>query len=157
MRKIRKQGGVLNKIVKCWCRFTIFRRSTGRAFAPAPWSNRSFSTIRHRTSRSKGCLTRDGMLHMIFKLGFYAETNWRKLRGFDYLAKVLKGVEFKEGIEVKSYDQIAAWFNGSNTRFYNSSFLIPMKTEILAQINRIALGFEPIVGFNRPQKFTINP
>ena len=26
-------------------------------------------TIRHRTRRSKGCLTRDGMLHMMFKLG----------------------------------------------------------------------------------------
>jgi len=68
----------------------------------------TFGTIRHRTSRSKGCLTRDGMLHMMFKLGICAETNWRKLRGFDYLAKVIKGVEFKDGIEVKSDDQIAA-------------------------------------------------
>ncbi len=68
----------------------------------------TFGTIRHRTSRSKRCLTRDGMLHMMFKLGICAETNWRKLRGFDYLAKVIKGVEFKDGIEVKSDDQIAA-------------------------------------------------
>ena len=30
----------------------------------------TFGTIRHRTKRSKGCLTRDGMLHMMFKLGF---------------------------------------------------------------------------------------
>jgi putative transposase len=29
----------------------------------------SFGTIRHRTKRSKGCLSRDGMLHMMFKLG----------------------------------------------------------------------------------------
>ena len=29
----------------------------------------TFATIRHRTKRSKGCLTRDGMLHMMFKLG----------------------------------------------------------------------------------------
>ena len=27
----------------------------------------SFATIRRRTKRSKGCLSRDGMLHMIFK------------------------------------------------------------------------------------------
>ncbi|HJN25954.1 MAG TPA: IS256 family transposase, partial [Rhodospirillales bacterium] len=29
----------------------------------------TFGTIRHRTRRSKGCLSRDGMLHMMFKLG----------------------------------------------------------------------------------------
>ena len=29
----------------------------------------SFATIRHRTKRSKGCLSRDTMLHMMFKLG----------------------------------------------------------------------------------------
>ena len=33
----------------------------------------TFGTIRHRTKRSKGCLTRDGMLHMMFKLGQCAE------------------------------------------------------------------------------------
>lgn len=60
----------------------------------------SFGTIRHRTKRAKGCLSRDGMLHMIFKLGECAEQNWRRLRGFDYLAKVITGVKFKDGIEV---------------------------------------------------------
>ena len=59
----------------------------------------AFATIRHRTKRSKGCLSRDGMLHMMFKLGQCAEQNWRKLRGFDYLAKVITGVTFKDGIE----------------------------------------------------------
>ena len=33
----------------------------------------AFATIRHRTKRSKGCLSRDGMLHMIFKPGQCAE------------------------------------------------------------------------------------
>ena len=49
----------------------------------------TFGTIRHRTRRSKGCLSRDGMLHMMFKLGLCAEKKWRRLRGFDYLAKVI--------------------------------------------------------------------
>ena len=35
----------------------------------------SFATIRHRTKRSKGCLSRDGMLHMMFKLGQCAGKN----------------------------------------------------------------------------------
>ena len=68
----------------------------------------TFGTIRHRTKRSKGCLTRDGMLHMMFKLSQCAEKKWRRLRGFDYLAKVITGIKFKNGIEVKGVDQAAA-------------------------------------------------
>lgn len=68
----------------------------------------TFGTIRHRTKRSKGCLSRDGMLHMMFKLGQCAEQNWRKLRGFSYLAKVIEGVPFKDGIEMENSDQMAA-------------------------------------------------
>ena len=68
----------------------------------------TFATIRHRTKRSKGCLSRDGMLHMMFKLGQCAEKQWRRLRGFDYLAKVITGVKFKDGVEVTAGDQAAA-------------------------------------------------
>ena len=68
----------------------------------------TFGTIRHRTKGSKGCLSRDGMLHMMFKLGQCAQNNWRRLRGFDYLAKVITGVTFKDGIEVTEVDQAAA-------------------------------------------------
>ena len=35
----------------------------------------TFATIRHRTARTKGCVTRDTMLHMMFKLGQCAEGN----------------------------------------------------------------------------------
>jgi len=68
----------------------------------------TFGTIRHRTKRSKGCLTRDGMLHMMFKLGMCAEKKWRKLRGFNDLGKMIAGVKFKDGIEVIQVDQVAA-------------------------------------------------
>jgi len=61
----------------------------------------TFATVRHRTERSKGCLTRDGMLSMIFKLGMSAEKNWRRLRGFRWLAKVIDGVKFRDGIEMQ--------------------------------------------------------
>ena len=46
---------------------------------------------------------------MIFKLGMCAENNWRKLNGFEFLGKVITGVKFKNGIEVKSDNQAAAW------------------------------------------------
>jgi putative transposase len=62
----------------------------------------SFATVRHRTDRTKGCLTRDGMLAMIFKLGMSAERSWRRLRGFEWLAKVVEGVQFRDGIAVKN-------------------------------------------------------
>jgi putative transposase len=68
----------------------------------------TFGTIRHRTKRSKGCLSREGMLHMMFKLGMCAEQNWRRLRGFNYLAKVITGVNFKDGVECEESCQAAA-------------------------------------------------
>jgi putative transposase len=68
----------------------------------------TFATIRHRTKRSKGCLSRDGMLHMMFKLGQCAEKKWRRLRGFNSLGKVITGAKFRDGIEVTQTDQVAA-------------------------------------------------
>ena len=68
----------------------------------------TFGTIRHRTKRSKGCLTRDGMLHMMFKLGQCAQKKWHRLRGFDDLTKVITGVKFKDGIEATELNRSAA-------------------------------------------------
>ncbi len=68
----------------------------------------TFATIRHRTKRSKGCLNRDGMLHMMFKLSQCAQGSWRKLRGFADLGKVIAGINFKDGIEQAEPDQKAA-------------------------------------------------
>ena len=48
------------------------------------------------------------MLHMMFKHGLCAEKKWRRLRGFDYLAKVVIGIKFKDGVEVTEIDQVAA-------------------------------------------------
>ena len=45
---------------------------------------------------------------MIFNLGQCAEKNWYRLRGFDDLAKDIKGVPFKDGIEVTKFNQTAA-------------------------------------------------
>ncbi|WP_053404287.1 IS256 family transposase [Persicobacter sp. CCB-QB2] len=61
----------------------------------------AFGTIRHRTKRSKGCLDRDGMLHMIFKLGMCAEKNWNRIRGYKTIEKVIREVKFKDGEEIK--------------------------------------------------------
>ncbi len=62
----------------------------------------TFATIRLRTDRTKGCVSRNTMLAMIYKLGMSAEKRWRRIRGFNDLAKVINGVKFKDGIEVSS-------------------------------------------------------
>ena len=69
----------------------------------------SFATVRHRTVRSKGCLSNKSALAMIFKLAEAAEKSWRRLDGHNQLPKIILGVEFTDGIEVvRSQAQIAA-------------------------------------------------
>jgi putative transposase len=60
----------------------------------------SFATVRHRTVRSKGCLSNKTALAMIFKLAEAAEKSWRRLNGHNQLPKVILGVKFADGIEV---------------------------------------------------------
>jgi putative transposase len=69
----------------------------------------SFATIRHRTVRSKGCLSNKTALAMIFKLAEAAEKSWRRLDGHNQLPKVILGIKFADGIEVvRSQAQAAA-------------------------------------------------
>ena len=68
----------------------------------------TFGTIRHRTKQANGCLTRDGMRHMMFKLGQCAEKTWRRLRGFQQLAHVIKGRQFIDGVEETRNNPVAA-------------------------------------------------
>jgi transposase-like protein len=68
----------------------------------------TFATIRHRTDRAKGCVTRKTMLAFAFKLSMAAETRWRRLRGFEYLAKVIEGAKFEDGVEVEASSGYAA-------------------------------------------------
>lgn len=64
----------------------------------------TFGTIRHRTDRAKGCVTRQTMLAFVFKLGLSAQKGWTRLRGFKELAKVITGVRFRDGIEIRATD-----------------------------------------------------
>jgi putative transposase len=69
----------------------------------------SFATVRHRTVRSKGCLSNKTALAMIFKLAESADRSWRRLNGHNQLPKLIIGVKFADGIEVvRSQAQAAA-------------------------------------------------
>ncbi len=60
----------------------------------------TFATVRHRTIRSKNCLSNKTALAMVFKLVEAAQKSWRRLRGYNQLPKVVQGVKFSDGIEV---------------------------------------------------------
>ncbi len=60
----------------------------------------TFATVRLRTVKTKGCLSRKTALAMAFKLILSARRKWRKLDGSDQLADVIEGVPFKDGIKL---------------------------------------------------------
>jgi putative transposase len=56
--------------------------------------------VRHRTVRSKGCLSNRTALAMVFKLVEAAQKSWRRLDGHNRLPKLILGVKFADGLEV---------------------------------------------------------
>jgi putative transposase len=62
----------------------------------------TFATVRHRTIRSKGCLSNKTALAMVFKLIEGAQKSWRRLDGQNQLPKLIANVAFKDGIEVST-------------------------------------------------------
>jgi putative transposase len=59
-----------------------------------------FATVRHRTVRTKGSLSRKTARLMVFKLVMAAAKTWRRLKGENQLPKIVEGVRFQDGIEV---------------------------------------------------------
>ncbi len=57
----------------------------------------TFATVRLRTAKTRGCLSRQTMLSMVFKLCQSAEKRWRRLQGYRRLADVIEGVQFIDG------------------------------------------------------------
>ena len=64
-----------------------------------------FATVRHRTMRTKGALSQQTALLMVFKLVMAASRTWRRLKGQNQLPKVITGVTFRDGVEVTSTSQ----------------------------------------------------
>lgn len=58
----------------------------------------TFATVRHRTKRTKGCLSRKTGLAMAFKLMMSAQGKRRKLDGQNRLPEIIQGVEFRDGL-----------------------------------------------------------
>jgi putative transposase len=58
----------------------------------------TFASVRLRTAKTRGCVSRAGMLSMVFKLTKSAEQRWLKLRGPEQIAEVISGVQFRNGV-----------------------------------------------------------
>ena len=63
----------------------------------------TFATVRLRTVKTKGCLSRKTALAMAFKLILSARRKWRKLDGSNQLAELVEGVPFKDGIKITKH------------------------------------------------------
>jgi len=59
----------------------------------------TFATVR-RTIRSKGCLSNQTALAMVFKLVEAASKSWHRPDGPNQLPKVLLGAKFNDGLEL---------------------------------------------------------
>jgi putative transposase len=69
----------------------------------------TFATVRLRTKRSRNCGSRETTLAMVFKLLESAQKRWSRIKGFDRLAEVIRGVEFIDGESAKDREnKIAA-------------------------------------------------
>jgi putative transposase len=67
----------------------------------------TFATVRHRTARTKGCGTRLATLTMVHQLGMQAQKCWRHLNGAQQLSKVVAGIKFVDGLELKDGQKVA--------------------------------------------------
>ena len=61
----------------------------------------TFATVRHRTTRTRNCVSRPTFLGLAFKLIEEAEKSWRRINGADKIELLLKGIAFKDGEPVQ--------------------------------------------------------
>jgi transposase-like protein len=60
----------------------------------------TFATVRLRTDKTRGCVSPDSILSLVFKLVQSAQKRWLRIRGFKRLGEVIEGVKFKDGVRV---------------------------------------------------------
>ena len=68
----------------------------------------TFATVRLRTDKTKGCLSRETALAMVFKLAQSAERHWRRLDGTNRLGQLIEGIRFRDGEAVQNAEEQAA-------------------------------------------------
>ena len=67
----------------------------------------TFATVRLRTAKTKGCLSRRTALTMVFNSPV-GRRHWRRLDGSDRLGEMVRGVRFRDGEPVTAAEDQAA-------------------------------------------------
>ncbi len=67
----------------------------------------TFSTVRLRTKKTRGALSKTTVTPLVFKLVQSAQKHWHRIRGFKLLGDVIEGVQFKDGIRQQEEKAIA--------------------------------------------------
>jgi putative transposase len=60
----------------------------------------TFATIRHRSNRTKNCVSRNTLLGLVYRLAGEAEKGWQRIRGFERIEAMEAGVVFKDGTPI---------------------------------------------------------
>ena len=114
-RFLAKYGSNYDKAVSCLAKdrkalltFYDFPAEHWKHIRTANPIESTFATVRLRTSKTKGCLSRQTALAMVFKLAKSAERHWRRLDGSQRLAQVIDGVRFRDGEPVQATEEQAA-------------------------------------------------
>jgi len=69
------------------------------AFACLGAIESTFATVRHRTGKTRGCLSRKTGLAMASKPMMSAQAKWRRLDGANRLPEIVQEIAFKDGIK----------------------------------------------------------
>ena len=67
----------------------------------------TFSTVRLRTKKTRGALSKTTVTPLVFKLVQSAQKRWLRIRGFKLLGDVIDGVQFRDGIRQEEEKTIA--------------------------------------------------
>lgn len=63
----------------------------------------TFATVRLRTDKTRGCVSKESILSFVFKLVQSAQKRWLRIRGFKRLGEVIEGVRFQDGVRVDQH------------------------------------------------------
>jgi len=58
----------------------------------------TFATVRLRTAKTRGCVSRMTLMTMVFRLCLSAQRRWRRLDGRHRLADIIQGISFVDGL-----------------------------------------------------------
>ena len=62
----------------------------------------TFATVRLRTDKTRGAVSKETIIQLVFKLVESAQKRWHRIRGFKHLGDVIEGVQFRDGLKLVS-------------------------------------------------------